>query len=40
MSNGAKYKELVVWQKTHELAKAVYLATKNFPKEESYGVTS
>lgn len=38
--SGAKYKELIVWQKAHELAKAVYFATKSFPKEEVYGITS
>jgi four helix bundle protein len=38
--SGPKYKELLVWQKAHELAKAIYIATKEFPKEESYGLTS
>ena len=36
----ANYKKLVVWQKADELAKAVYRATKDFPKEELYGLTS
>lgn len=34
------YKKLVVWQKADDLAYAVYLATRTFPKEEIYGITS
>lgn len=34
------YKKLKVWQKADELAYSVYLATKDFPKEETYGITS
>ncbi len=34
------YKKLVVWQKGHELTKAIYKATKDFPKEEIFGLTS
>jgi four helix bundle protein len=34
------YKELKVWQKSVDLAVEVYGATKNFPKEEIYGITS
>jgi four helix bundle protein len=34
------YQELIVWQKAMELAKAVYQATQNFPKEETYGLRS
>jgi len=34
------YKQLVVWQKADELAYQIYLATKAFPREELYGVTS
>ena len=34
------YKKLVVWQKADELAYQIYLATKSFPKEEIYGITS
>jgi four helix bundle protein len=32
--------DLVVWQKAHALTLAVYRATKHFPKEEIYGLTS
>jgi four helix bundle protein len=34
------FRELVVWQKAHQLALGVYRMTKSFPKEELYGSTS
>ena len=34
------YRKLVVWQKSHKLVLDMYLATKSFPKEELYGITS
>ena len=34
------FKELIVWQKAHRLVLNVYKATKSFPKEEMYGLTS
>ena len=34
------YKKLIVWQKADDLAYQVYMATKIFPKEEIYGITS
>ena len=34
------YKKLIVWQKADVLAYQVYIETKDFPKEEIYGVTS
>ena len=34
------YRRLIVWQKADELAYEIYLATKTFPKEEVYGITS
>ena len=34
------FKELIVWQKAHQLVLNVYKATTNFPKEEMYGLTS
>ena len=34
------YKKLIVWQKADELAYQVYIETRNFPKEEIYGITS
>jgi four helix bundle protein len=36
----AGYKKLIAWQKADELAYQIYLETKNFPKEEIYGITS
>ena len=34
------HKELIVWQKSMQLVKDLYQATKFFPKEELYGITS
>jgi four helix bundle protein len=34
------YKELIVWQKSMELAKEIYFLTKEFPKSEIFGLTS
>lgn len=34
------FHELIVWQKAHGLAVAVYSATRSFPKEELYGLVS
>lgn len=34
------YRELVAWQKAMDLVEEVYRATRNWPKEESYGLTS
>ena len=34
------YKKLIVWQKSIQLVKEVYLLTSKFPKEEVYGLTS
>ena len=34
------YKELKVWQKFYGLCLEVYRVTKEFPKEELYGLTS
>ncbi|WP_109485926.1 four helix bundle protein [Occallatibacter savannae] len=38
MSRG--YRDLVVWQKSMELAAAIYQLSKQFPREEMYGITS
>ena len=37
---GNSYRTLIVWQKSMELTKQVYMITKEFPKEEVYGLTS
>ncbi len=34
------YKKLYVWQKADELAYQVYLASKSFPSDELFGITS
>jgi four helix bundle protein len=34
------FKELRVWQKAHTLALEVYQATRSFPRDEIYGLTS
>jgi len=33
------FKDLIVWQKSYELVLAIYKLTKNFPKEEIYGLS-
>ena len=35
-----RVEDLIVWQKAHQLALAVYKETKKFPKEELYGLVS
>jgi four helix bundle protein len=34
------FKELRVWQKAHQLALSVYEASKSFPRDEIFGLTS
>lgn len=34
------FRELKVWEKSHQLTLAVYKATTTFPREEQYGLTS
>lgn len=34
------YRDLVVWRKTKELTVQVYEATKNFPADEKFSLTS
>jgi four helix bundle protein len=34
------YRELLVWQKAKALAAQIYRATEQFPKPETYGLTS
>jgi four helix bundle protein len=40
MEKTKTFKELVVWQKAHELALNIYKVTKDYPKEEVYALTS
>jgi len=34
------YRDLTAWQKSMDLAKAIYRGTHSFPREETYGLTS
>ena len=34
----SSYRDLVVWQKGMDLAKAIYRLTSSFPKEGAYGL--
>ena len=34
------YRELIAWQKSMMLVKAVYALSQNFPKDERFGLTS
>ena len=40
MSNVRSYRDLLVWQKSIDLAEMIYLDSKSFPAEERYGLTS
>ena len=35
-----KFEDLVVWQKAHQLVIKIYKLTKNYPKNEMFGLTS
>ncbi len=37
---GHSYRDLLVWQKAKAFATRIYLATKDFPRSELYGLTS
>ena len=34
------YRDLIVWKKAHQNALLIYSQTKEFPKEEQFGITS
>ena len=36
----ATFRDLVVWQKTHQYVLAIYRFTKRFPREETYGLSA
>jgi len=38
MSTARNYRELVIYQESLDLAREVYLLTKSFPKDETYGM--
>ena len=37
---GKSFQDLIVWQKAHQFVLEVYKITKDFPKEELFGLTS
>ncbi len=39
-SKSKSFKDLIVWQKAHQFVLGVYKMTKEFPREELYGLTS
>jgi len=40
MSGSRSYRDLVVWQKSMDLAESIYSCTRSFPREEMYGIIS
>jgi len=40
MEKTHSFKDLIVWQKAHQLVIAIYKATKLFPKEEIFSLTN
>ena len=40
MAPAKTFKELLVWQKAHRFVLNTYSYSKNFPKQEQYGLTS
>jgi len=40
MEKSKHFTELIVWQKAHQFVLKVYALTKQFPKEEMFGLTS
>lgn len=40
MSKIQSYRDLIVWQEAMNLIEMIYKLTKNYPKEEIYGLTS
>ena len=37
---GLSYRDLIAWQKAMDLVEEIYRATRGFPKDEIYGLTS
>ena len=40
MERSKRFTDLIVWQKAHQFVLSIYSLTKNFPKEELFGLTS
>ena len=38
--DGSGYQRLIVWQRAMDLVEAVYVTTREWPREEQYGLTS
>ena len=39
-AKATQFQDLIVWQKAHQFVLGVYKHSKDFPKEETYGITS
>jgi len=40
MTGSRNYRDLIVWQKSMDLAERIYSCTRCLPKEEQFGITS
>jgi len=40
MSSIKSYRDLIIWQKSIELVKLIYIVTNKFPQTEQYGLTN
>ena len=40
MSKSGSFRDLIIWEKSHQLVLIIYKSTKSFPNEETYGLTS
>ena len=40
MKKSERFTDLILWQKAHQFVLEIYKVTKNFPKEETYSLTS
>ena len=40
MGKVQSFKDLIIWQKSHQLTLNIYQLTKQFPKHEKFGITS
>lgn len=40
MGNIISFRDLIVWQKSHEFVLEIYRISSAFPKEETYALTS
>lgn len=40
MEKSRHFTELIVWQKAHQFVLNVYILTRHFPREETYGLVS